>query len=177
VEVSAALSLDGRVEVAVADHGQWRPPSDDTRRGRGLAMTEGFVDAMILDRRASGTTVTVRHRVSRPALLLTGPDSAGGRTAPSSFAVELAPGGVLKVSGVVDTITVDELRVALLRAAQGGGRRATVDLSEVTLLCSVGVQALMELKGRHPDSLLVAAAGSSAQHVLELVHLDYTVPR
>jgi len=175
VEVSASLSRDGRVEVAVADQGQWRPPADDSRRGRGLAMTEGFVDAMMLDRDASGTTVRVRHRVSRPALFLTGLDSPGHQRYPSTFAVEPAPGGGLKVSGVVDTTTVDDLRVALLQAAQGGGRRPTIDLSGVTLLCSVGVQALMELKARHPESRLVVAEGSSAQHVLDLVHLEHTV--
>lgn len=53
------------------------PPADPERdnvrdgRGRGLAMTGELIDVLHIDRRVEGTTVTVTHRLARPARLLT----------------------------------------------------------------------------------------------------------
>jgi len=61
VEVTARI-VDHRLEVVVADTGQWHEagaPSDE--RGRGLVIMERLMDGVAIERHASGTTVRL-HR-------------------------------------------------------------------------------------------------------------------
>jgi anti-sigma regulatory factor (Ser/Thr protein kinase) len=51
---------DGAVTIVVQDHGQWRPPTSDTGRGRGLAMMRALADTSVAAR-PHGTTVTIRN--------------------------------------------------------------------------------------------------------------------
>jgi serine phosphatase RsbU (regulator of sigma subunit)/anti-sigma regulatory factor (Ser/Thr protein kinase) len=58
-----AVLRDREVEICVTDQGSWRPPRGDDR-GRGLLVIKAFTDAVIVDRAAQGTTVTLRRRLA-----------------------------------------------------------------------------------------------------------------
>lgn len=63
VEVEAAL-VDGELEIAVRDHGTWRPPSGGDR-GRGLPLMEALMDTVVVNPGADGTAVVLRRRLGR----------------------------------------------------------------------------------------------------------------
>jgi hypothetical protein len=50
----------GAVTIVVQDHGQWRQPTSDAERGRGLAVMRALADTTVTTR-AHGTTVTIRN--------------------------------------------------------------------------------------------------------------------
>jgi anti-sigma regulatory factor (Ser/Thr protein kinase)/GAF domain-containing protein len=61
------VQVHGRVEddllvVAVGDEGEWRQPSDDPTRGRGLPIMRALMDDVAVDRRDEGACVTLRKR-------------------------------------------------------------------------------------------------------------------
>jgi anti-sigma regulatory factor (Ser/Thr protein kinase) len=66
-DVSA--DIDGAtVTIVVQDHGQWRRPTSDTGRGRGLPIMRALADTTVTPR-PHGTTVTIRnHRAGVEAL-------------------------------------------------------------------------------------------------------------
>jgi anti-sigma regulatory factor (Ser/Thr protein kinase) len=68
-DVSA--DIDGAaVTIVVQDHGQWRRPTSDTGRGRGLPIMRALADTTVTPR-PHGTTVTIRnHRAGAEALLV-----------------------------------------------------------------------------------------------------------
>ncbi|MGY1734079.1 SpoIIE family protein phosphatase [Geodermatophilus sp. SYSU D01045] len=193
VRVDAALLPDGVLECRVTDEGSWRDPDPGaTHRGRGLLMAQQLTDSLHVSRGAgptdAGTVVTLRHRLHRPAML--GSD-IGRDTAPAArppFAVDVAPGGGdgrpagrdvrLRVSGPVDVTSVEALARQLAAASRGGVLPLTVDLSEVTLLASAGVQVLHRMRDQlagHGHALtLLAPPGSTARTVLDLVRLPAT---
>ncbi|MGY1833066.1 SpoIIE family protein phosphatase [Geodermatophilus sp. SYSU D01180] len=193
VRVDAALLQDGVLECRVSDEGSWRDPDPAaTHRGRGLLMAQQLTDSLHVQRGAgpagAGTVVTLRHRLHRPAMLGSdiGRDAAPAARPP--FAVDVAPGGGdggpasrdvrLRVSGPVDVTSVEALDRQLAAASRGGVLPLTVDLSEVTLLASAGVQVLHRMRDQlagHGRALtLVAPPGSTARAVLDLVHLPAT---
>lgn len=180
VHVTAALLETGDVRARVVDTGTWRPPGQPDHRERGLAISRGIVDHLDLQHGHGGTTVTVTHRVTRPAQLLTAVNPPADVPMPgheTPFSVEVDPGGrTARVAGPIDLLSADDLRIALLHATCGGARPLQVDLTEVTVLASAGVQVLHEVQG-HGRPGLFAPAGSPAQHVLELVGLPYTLER
>jgi anti-sigma regulatory factor (Ser/Thr protein kinase) len=62
-----ATEVDGgAVTIVVQDHGQWRPPTSGTGRGRGLAMMRALADISVATR-AHGTTVTIRNSSATPS--------------------------------------------------------------------------------------------------------------
>jgi len=54
----AANYDDGRVAIAVTDHGRWRAPRGDNR-GRGLSLMRELMDDVEITQRADGTVVTL----------------------------------------------------------------------------------------------------------------------
>jgi ABC-type transporter Mla MlaB component len=68
---------------------------------------------------------------------------------------------------------VDVLRVHLARASRGGVSGVRVDLTDVTVLASAGVQVLVQLINDGGPVELLAPMGTPAQHVLDLVRLPY----
>ena len=80
--------------------------------------------------------------------------------------------GVLRLSGPVDRESAEQLRTALAQVSWDDGRPLTVELGEAELLSSAAVQALYDARASGPVEL-VAALGSPAQHVLDLVGLPY----
>jgi anti-sigma regulatory factor (Ser/Thr protein kinase)/anti-anti-sigma regulatory factor len=179
LSVTACLGPDGIVDVVVRDRGTWE--DGDDRAGRGLAIAGGLVDRMTVVRGGptpGGTEVTLSHSVSRDAHLLHTPP---GTPAPPP-AVEVparldASLGHLAASGPLDWDNSDALRAALLTATRAGLADADVDLADVTHLASAAVLALFEARARArrhgAELVLVAPAGTPAQHVLEVVGVPY----
>jgi anti-anti-sigma regulatory factor len=179
VHVHVELTETGVVEIAVADHGRWRVPSDHPYRGMGLTMAVDLVDDVRIDRLPSGTTVRLRHHPNRAVTLSTRP--AGTPIAPMPDEPFLAaltsdgPDAVLVVHGPVDVAGAVELRDQLRSITGNGTVSRSIDLSRVTLLASAAVHVLYEARDRstaHRERLhLLAPRGSTAHHVLELVGL------
>jgi serine phosphatase RsbU (regulator of sigma subunit)/anti-sigma regulatory factor (Ser/Thr protein kinase)/anti-anti-sigma regulatory factor len=174
VEVRGSLSGMGDLVVAVRDHGTWRAPRSDSARGRGLALASQLVSGVTVSPSPSGTVATLRHTLLRPARLLDVPSPVSGFSPYVPFVVDGDGGAPVRVAGAVDAATAGEMLRELLRRGRGGTVALTVDLSAVTHLSSAGVSALHRVAGQHSAPLrLVAAAGSPAQLVLDLIGLPY----
>ncbi|MGY1713785.1 SpoIIE family protein phosphatase [Geodermatophilus sp. SYSU D01106] len=186
VRLDAVLLPDGVLECRVADEGRWRDPDPGaSHRGRGLLLAQQLTDSLHVQRSdgGSGTVVTLRHRLHRPAMLGADADAGPGAAAPprEPFGVvpgepDGTPGAVrLRVSGPVDVTSVDELDRTVAAATRGGVLSLTLDLSAVTLLASAGVQVLHrvrdQLAGHGRELVLLAPPGSAARAVLDLVRL------
>ncbi|MBL1079325.1 SpoIIE family protein phosphatase [Nocardia sp. 2] len=191
VRVEAGLLEDGVLQVRVIDQGRWREPDPvDTSRGLGLVVVEQLVDELRVahppqdaaDPRGSrGTVVTLRHRLHRLAMLASDtvavPVPNGERPVFTTVVDTLATQPLLSVRGPIDVTTVEEFSRRMLTACRGGVLDLTVDLTEATLLASVGVRALHNLREQmaaHQQRLtLIAAPDSLAHTVLALVGLSH----
>jgi serine phosphatase RsbU (regulator of sigma subunit)/anti-sigma regulatory factor (Ser/Thr protein kinase)/ABC-type transporter Mla MlaB component len=191
VELRAALCDDGYLECQITDHGAWKPPDPRmAHRGHGLMVAGHLVDSMVLSHPsrpagapsgATGTVVTLRYRLRRPAILASDASRHAARYAPEPpFGVDLGGDGGVPHAGVcgpVDITCADRLARQLLSASRGGTLPLTVDLTGVTHLASAGVRALYQVReqlaAHQQDLTLVAAPGSSAGIVLELVRLPH----
>jgi serine phosphatase RsbU (regulator of sigma subunit)/anti-sigma regulatory factor (Ser/Thr protein kinase)/anti-anti-sigma regulatory factor len=182
VELDASLEDDGSVVCLVTDHGTWRIPGPgDADRGHGLMVAEHVVDKLLVSHprpngtaASRGTTVSLRHRLRRPAVLASGyggehaahPAGPGftvdtsvtaGATAdtPSDPVADTAAGAVAGtaagataralVGGPVDITTADLLVRRLLSVSRGGTVPLVADLTGVTQLASAGVRALYQV--------------------------------
>jgi anti-sigma regulatory factor (Ser/Thr protein kinase)/ABC-type transporter Mla MlaB component len=191
VLIDATLCDDGYLECRITDHGEWKPPDPAlAHRGHGLMVAGHMADDMVVSHPprqagdpsgARGTVVTLRHRLRRPAILASDVSGRAARYAPEPpFAVDLGGDGGVPHAGVcgpVDITSADRLERQLLSASRGGTLPLTVDLTGVTHLASAGVRALYQvqeqLAAHKQDLTLVAAPGSSAGVVLELVRLPH----
>lgn len=184
IRLHAYSTSRGTVEIEVSDRGRWLEHRHETDRGRGLAMASDFVDELRVDTGPSGTTASVRHRLSRPTRLLTPDDLTPAPPVRRPLELLLildqpSPGAPrIRVDGPVDSTTADQLREELQLRTRGGTRPLTVDLTGVTHLASAGVAVLHEAGARtaapgHP-LLLYAPPGTPAQHVLSTVALPHT---
>jgi serine phosphatase RsbU (regulator of sigma subunit)/anti-sigma regulatory factor (Ser/Thr protein kinase)/ABC-type transporter Mla MlaB component len=191
VLIDATLCDDGYLECRITDHGEWKPPDPAlAHRGHGLMVAGHMADDMVVSHPprqagdpsgARGTVVTLRHRLRRPAILASDVSGRAARYAPEPpFAVDLGGDGGVPHAGVcgpVDITSADRLERQLLSASRGGTLPLTVDLTGVTHLASAGVRALYQvqeqLAAHQQDLTLVAAPGSSAGVVLELVRLPH----
>ena len=176
----------------VTDHGTWRPPDPaDADRGHGLMVAGQVVDKLLVSHPppsagsagARGTTVTLRHRLRRPAILAAGSWPSRPAFAPPEppFTVDTsqAAGTTARavVGGPVDITTADQLARRLLSVSRGGTVPLVADLTGVTQLASAGVRALYAVSGQLAahghDLTLVTAPGSAAHGVLSLVRLAH----
>ena len=184
IELDATLGSDGSVTCLITDHGTWRPPDPaDADRGYGLMVAGHVVDKLLVSHPAAGgTTVTLRHRLRRPAVLASG--HQGERAAypagpPFTVDTSIAAGSTARalVGGSVDISTADLLARRLLSVSRGGTVPLVADLTGVTQLASAGVRVLYEVSEQltvHGQELtLVTVRGSTAHLVLELVRLDH----
>ncbi|MFA1548390.1 SpoIIE family protein phosphatase [Actinomadura chokoriensis] len=187
VRLRAELTSSGSTEIEVSDGGRWREHRAGADRGRGLAMASDFVDDLGVETGPSGTTAAVRHRLTRPARLLTTGDVTPSPPAPAwPDPPELmlildqpsAEAARIRVDGPLDAATAGQLREELRLRTRGGTHPLTVDLTGVTHLASAGVAVLHEAAARTAAPgrpfLLYAPAGSPAQHVLSTVALPHT---
>lgn len=184
VTVTAILTDTGRVHAQVADQGRWREPRPSTGRGLGLRLAEGLVDTLRIEHDEHGTTATVSHRLTHPAVVLTGdnltwtPAPRPARTG-SLLVVDQssAQRRRIRVDGPVDAATVAEFDQAVRIAGATGTRSLTVDLTGVTHLASTGVAILHELAELHRANGtalgLYASTGSPADMIMSLVRLRH----
>ena len=197
IELEARLGDDGNVECRVTDHGCWRQPDPaDADRGHGLMVAGQVIDHLLVSHpplgpstRAGdgaaggrGTTVTLRHRLGRPAILASGHDRArAAHPDEPPFTVDtfIAASATAQalVRGPVDITTADQLARRLLSVSRGGTVPLVADLTGVTQLASAGVRALYAVSGQMAahgqDLTLITAPGSAAHAVLDLVRLAH----
>ncbi|MBA2955407.1 SpoIIE family protein phosphatase [Nocardioides sp. MAH-18] len=180
--LTATLEATGDAVVRISDHGRWRGPSPlGEGRGRGLMMVNQLIDHVTISPAGvpGGTVVTLRHALARQVQLLAGAD----RTTTTAGAGEerfrtdtTDDGATLRVHGAVDTASAGSFRAALFLHTSRPGARLQIDLNDVTLLASVGVQALVDVLATAAAEgvtvAVVAAPGTTAQHVLHLARLD-----
>jgi anti-sigma regulatory factor (Ser/Thr protein kinase)/anti-anti-sigma regulatory factor len=177
--IDAQLLPTGEVEITFVDRGSWVPPHGGHGRGHGLRMVRGMVDRLVVRGTEAGTVAIVRHRLSRPAWMLTGSTTPVGRQfAEVDEAFTLAADDTcLHLAGSLDRTGLDDLRGALDDVADVG--RVVLDLEGVTRLPSSAVQVLhvasRDAADRGQDLVLYAPAGTTAQQVLELVRLPYVL--
>ena len=184
IELDASLGSDGRVTCLITDHGSWQPPDPaDADRGHGLMVAGHVVDKLLVSHPAAGgTTVTLRHRLRRPAVLASGHQgehAAYPAEPPFTVDISITAGSTARalVGGPVDISTADLLGRRLLSVSRGGTVPLVADLTGVTQLASAGVRVLYEVSEQltvHGQELtLVTVRGSTAHLVLELVRLDH----
>ena len=184
IELDATLGSDGSVTCLITDHGTWRPPDPaDADRGYGLMVAGHVVDKLLVSHPAAGgTTVTLRHRLRRPAVLASGHQgehAAYPAEPPFTVDISITAGSTARalVGGPVDISTADLLGRRLLSVSRGGTVPLVADLTGVTQLASAGVRVLYEVSEQltvHGQELtLVTVRGSTAHLVLELVRLDH----
>ena len=184
IELDASLGSDGSVTCLITDHGTWRPPDPaDADRGHGLMVAGHVVDKLLVSHPAAGgTTVTLRHRLRRPAVLASGHQgehAAYPAEPPFTVDISITAGSTARalVGGPVDIGTADLLGRRLLSVSRGGTVPLVADLTGVTQLASAGVRVLYQVSEQltvHGQELtLVTVRGSTAHLVLELVRLDH----
>ena len=184
IELDASLGSDGSVTCLITDHGTWQPPDPaDADRGHGLMVAGHVVDKLLVSHPAAGgTTVTLRHRLRRPAVLASGHQgerAANPAEPPFTVDISITAGSTARalVGGPVDIGTADLLGRRLLSVSRGGTVPLVADLTGVTQLASAGVRVLYQVSEQltvHGQELtLVTVRGSTAHLVLELVRLDH----
>jgi anti-anti-sigma factor len=171
MSVSAHVDIDGVLTVTVRDHGAWRPPDRDPGdRGRGLLIMRQLVDTVVLEEEDRGTTVTLSVRLRRnPDVDAAHPVAAAG----ASVTVDREGAcPVVVVTGAVDEISAEQLRIRLLEASHGGTGRVELDLGAVTLFSSAAVRVVLAIAriGRDEGWRLVVHAtdGGVTRHILQI---------
>jgi anti-sigma regulatory factor (Ser/Thr protein kinase) len=168
--VAADVDIDGVLTVTVRDLGTWRPPDRDPGdRGRGLLIMRQLVDGVTLDEER-GTAVTLSQRLRRaPEVDPEHPSTVAGAT------VTVDRDGacpVVRVSGVVDEISSEHMRIRLLEASHGGTGRVELDLAEVGVFSSAAVRVVLAIGRIARDEgwrlVVHAAEDSIPRHVLEI---------
>jgi serine phosphatase RsbU (regulator of sigma subunit)/anti-sigma regulatory factor (Ser/Thr protein kinase)/anti-anti-sigma regulatory factor len=143
MSVTATVDVDGLLTVTVRDQGNWRPPDRDPGdRGRGLLIMRQLVDGVTLEE-AAGTTVTMTMRLRRtPELDLEHPPSPTAATVTVDREVDPP---VVRISGAVDEIGAEQMRIRLLEASHGGTGRVALDLAGVGLFSSAAVRVVLAI--------------------------------
>jgi len=192
--LDASVSGTGEFECRIVDHGIWRTPDRTIPwRGQGLMVAAQVVDQLQVQHLPQdatdppgtrGTVVTLRHQLTRPAMLAAPavPEPAA-RAADPPFSVTAGLDGLsatAAVSGALDITTADRLAGQLLAACRGGTLPLTVDLRQVTALTSAGVRTLyqisQQLNAHHRELTLLAEPGSPVATILALAGLPAASP-
>lgn len=185
VRLEMTLQVDGVVEIRVADEGRWDPPTaiPAATSGRGLWMVGATADEIHVDHPPApdgcGTRVRARLRLIRPVEVSPGPVVPDGSRQASEFATVLdeGPPRTLRISGSIDIVTAGAFADRLDVASRGGVFPVVVDLTDVDVLASAGLQVLFAARDRqavhgHPLTIRALAGGIPGQ-VLDLVGLPY----
>jgi anti-sigma regulatory factor (Ser/Thr protein kinase)/anti-anti-sigma regulatory factor len=171
MSVTAHVDVDGVLTVTVRDEGTWRPPDRDPGdRGRGLLIMRQLVDTVMFEEEERGTTVTLSVRLRRTPDV--DPDHRVN-TAGASVTVDRdGPRPVVWVTGAVDEISAEQMRIRLLEASHGGTGRVELDLGGATLFSSAAVRVVLAIAriGRDEGWRLVVHApeGGVTRHILQI---------
>jgi anti-anti-sigma factor len=170
MHVRAAVDVDGVLTVTVRDEGTWRPPDRDPGdRGRGLLIMRQLVDGVVLEEQG-GTTVTLNVRLRRS------PDTDSGTAAAEGGATvtvdRTAPRVLVRVSGAVDQVSAEQVRIKLLEASHGGTVPVELDLTGVVLFSSSAVRVVLAVARIARDEGwrlgVQAEDGGVTRHILEI---------
>jgi anti-anti-sigma factor len=169
--VSARVDVDGVLTVVVRDEGAWRPPDRDPGdRGRGLLIMRQLVDGVVLEEESRGTTVTLSVRLRRTPDV--DPDHPGAAAGATVTVDREGPSPVVRVSGAVDEVSAEQMRIRLLEASHGGTGRVELDLVEVSLFSSAAVRVVLAIARIARDEgwrlVVHAAEGRVTRHILEI---------
>jgi anti-anti-sigma factor len=175
MSVTAAVDVDGLLTVTVRDQGTWRPPDRDPGdRGRGLLIMRQLVDGVVLEEEDRGTTVTLSVRLRRTPDV--DPEHGVGTAAATVLVDRDGARPVVRVSGAVDEMSAEQLRIRLLEASHGGTGRVELDLSAVTLFSSAAVRVVLAIARIARDEgwrlVVYAAEGGVTRHVLQISGLS-----
>jgi anti-anti-sigma factor len=129
-----------------------------------------LVDTVVLEEDQRGTTVTLSVRLRRS------PDvDVDHSLATAAATVQVDRGGacpVVGVSGAVDEISAEQMRIRLLEASHGGTGRVELDLGGVTLFSSAAVRVVLAIARIARDEgwrlVVYAAEGGLTRHILEI---------
>ncbi|BCJ48259.1 hypothetical protein GCM10010168_26190 [Actinoplanes ianthinogenes] len=193
VRIEIDLGVDGVLTLTVADEGIWDEPgtTPPSLSGRGLWLVGAVLDDVSIAHpprpvadaagvAPSGTVVTARHRLHRPALLSAEPSATPDRKTVVTFSAELEEGQPrrVRITGSVDIASAEEFTDRLSAASRGGVFPLVVDLTDADVLASAGVSALFQARGQHATHghalTIVARASSVPADVLDLVGLTHT---
>ncbi|NMO01827.1 SpoIIE family protein phosphatase [Gordonia sp. TBRC 11910] len=177
VTVTAGLHPGGRLHAEVTDTGRWRDSETiDSDRGRGLAMAQTMIPDTVIDHDGNGTTIRLSYRLTRPAHILTDPQTEYQQSPTvSEPRIDFTDEHTLVVTGDIDTAAAAELSGALTKHSRAGTIALRIDLTAATHIGSAAVSALirhMRNSRRHNNiPTLIAPPGTTAHHVLTLVGL------
>jgi anti-anti-sigma factor len=170
MSVEADVDVDGVLTVTVRDQGAWRPPDRDPGdRGRGLLIMRQLVDGVALEE-GRGTTVTLRMQLRRTPEI--DPEHAPASAGASVTVDRDAECPVVRVTGAVDEVSAEHVRIRLLEASHGGTGRVELDLSEVGVFSSAAVRVVLAIAriGRDEGWRLAVHAPEHGvtRHILEI---------
>src|SRR3954466_4357437 len=167
----ARVDVDGVLTVSVRDEGTWRPPDRDPGdRGRGLLIMRQMVDRVVLAE-DHGTTVTLSMRLRRSPEVDVERAVAEAR---ATVTVDRTSGpcAVVRVSGAVDQVSAELMRIRLLEASHGGTSRVELDLTDVTTFTSAGVRVVLAItriaRDEHWRLVVHAPEGGVTRHILQI---------
>src|SRR4051794_23153743 len=167
----AWVDVDGVLTVSVRDEGTWRPPDRDPGdRGRGLLIMRQMVDRVVLEEE-HGTTVTLSMRLRRtPEVDVERAVAEAGATV--TVDRTSGPCAVVRVSGAVDQVSAELMRIRLLEASHGGTSRVELDLTDVTTFTSAGVRVVLAItriaRDEHWRLVVLAPEGGVTRHILQI---------
>jgi anti-anti-sigma factor len=172
VDVELAASPAGGVAVTVRDRGTWRvAPADPGTRGRGLQIISALATDVDLVRGQGGTVI--RFRLAPAALAPAAPRPGDRDVAPSSATLTVTDAGgrpCLELAGDLDLAGVEDVRAALL-GELSAGRPATLDLTRLGFVASVGAGLLLDAIQTAAGVTVVLPAGGPARHLLDITGL------
>jgi anti-anti-sigma factor len=165
------VDVDGVLTVSVRDEGTWRPPDRDPGdRGRGLLIMRQMVDRVVLEEE-HGTTVTLSMRLRRTPEVDVERAVAEAR-ATVTVDRTVGPSAVVRVSGAVDQVSAELMRIRLLEASHGGTSRVELDLTDVTTFTSAGVRVVLAItriaRDEHWRLVVHAPEGGVTRHILQI---------
>jgi anti-anti-sigma factor len=145
VDVDLAVGRDGGVNVTVRDGGTWRPaPADPGFRGRGLKIIDALAIDVRVTRGPAGTALSFKLPPAAAPSAVPLPHAPDTAPSPATLTVTDAGGRhCLELAGDLDLAGVEAVRAAVL-AELSPGRPATVDLTRLRFVASVGAGLLLE---------------------------------
>ncbi|GCE75830.1 ATP-binding SpoIIE family protein phosphatase [Cellulomonas biazotea] len=161
VRIDASLRR-ATVVMTVADDGAWRQPTESPGdRGHGLSMVASSGVRLSVDPSPTGTCVEFELDARRRAPVES-PALAPTATLTGGPVVDVDPGGVVRVGGVLDTEASAQLLDAVVRTrSRGGVLPVTVEVEPTAFLGSPAVRAIERY---------VRGADAAARQVEVVVH-------